>query len=133
MKNGIALLSLSLCWPAAAQQATIPSGSAIYVDSGNGFDKLLAAAFQSHHVALRVVSSAGEADYTVDSTVMPTWEAVRRGGKTRDAAAEKLTSKSGEVVWRFTVTPGILKRGDQSVAEDCAKHLKGIVAKGSKP
>lgn len=131
MKKAIALLASVFCCSAADRQASIPSGSAIYVDSGSEFGKFLAAAFQSRHVALRVVSSPQEADYTLDSTVMPTWDVVRRNGKRRDAAAEKLTSKSGEVVWRYTVSPGVLKRGDQSVAQDCAKHMKDIVAKGS--
>ncbi len=133
MKKSIALLVLAFSCYAADRQATIPSGSAIYVDSSSELGKFLAAAFQSRHLPLRIVSSPAEADYTLDSTVLPTWDVVRRNGKRRSAAAEKLTSKSGEVVWRYTVTPGVLKRGDQSVAEDCAKHMRDIVAKGSKP
>jgi hypothetical protein len=133
MKNCVALLAVALCCSAASRQATIPSGSAIYVDSSNGFDKFLTAAFQSQHLALRVVSSPEEADYTFDSTVMPTWDVVRKGGKRRSAAAVKLTSKSGEVIWRHTVTPAILKRGGQSMADDCARNMKSIVAKAPKP
>ena len=137
MKDGIALILLALCCSAGQRQATIPAGSAIYVDSTSGLDKSLTAAFQSQHLALRVVTSPDQADYTLDSTVMATWDVVRTrsGGSVGDTseAAVKLTSKSGEVVWRHTISQGTLKRGNQAVAEDCARRLKSIVAKAPKP
>ena len=135
MKTGIALLALALCCSAAHRQATIPSGSAIYVDSKNGFDKFLEAAFQSRHVPLRAVSSPENA-YLIRLTApfFPTWDVVQtRSGRTVGSKAEAavtLTSKAGEVVWRHTVSEGILKRGGRAVAEECAKHMKDLVAKG---
>jgi hypothetical protein len=136
MKTAVALLGFALYGSAADRQATIPSGSAIYVDSNDGLDKFLTAAFESRKVPLRIVSSTEKADYTLDSTVMRVLNVRgRRGGAGKDAsaAAVNLTSKSGEVVWRYTVSPETLKRGGQSVAEAIAKHIKEVVAKGPKP
>lgn len=50
------------------------------------------------------------------------------------AAAFKLTSQtSGAIVWAYAVTKGLLGRGNQSVAEACAKHLKDMVARLGPP
>ncbi len=136
MKIGIALLTLTISCLAAHQPA-IPPGSAIFVDSQNGFDKLLDAAFQSQHVPLRVVSSPDKADYTFDGAVMPVFDVVQtRSGRTvgdTSAEAVKLTSKSGEVIWRHAVSQRILKKGSQAVAEDCARHMKELVSKAARP
>jgi hypothetical protein len=135
MKSGIVLLAFGLCCSASQDQATIPSGSAIYVDSSNGLDKSLSAAFQARHLSLRVVPSPEQADYTLDGTVFAVWGGGRgrsgRGAKSKSEAM-KLTSKSGEIVWRYTVAQRILDRGSQAVADDCVKHMKGLVGKGPK-
>ena len=136
MKAGIALLVLALsCF--AAHQPTIPAGSAIFVDSQNGFDKQIEVAFQAQHVPLRVVASKDQADYTLDGKVLAIYDVVqtrsgRRVGDTSEEAVS-LTSKTGEVIWRFAVSQKTLQRGGQAVAEDCAKHMKSLVGKGSKP
>ena len=132
MKIGIALLALGLCCSAAEHKATVPSGSAIYVDSSSGFDKFLSAALQARHVPLRIVSVPEQADYALDSAVFAVAGEVRRRSTsmaTSKAEAVKLTSKSGEVVWRYTVTKHTLDKGSQAIAEDCAKHMKDIIAK----
>ena len=136
MKIRIVLLTFGLCCSAAEHKATIPSGSAIYVDPSGGFDKSLSAAFQARHVSLRVVTLPEQADYTLDSAVFPVaGEARRRSTSlaTSKAEAVKLTSKSGEIVWRYTVTEHTLDKGSQAVADECAKHMKDMVAKGAKP
>jgi len=130
------VLALVVCGSAAEHQASIPSGSAIYVDPGNGFDKFLIAAFQARHVALRVVSVPEQADYALDSAVFAVAGEARRKStsiKKSKAEAVSLTSKSGEIVWRHTVTQQTLDKGSHAIAEDCAKHMKDIVAKGAKP
>ena len=122
----------ALCW---AAHPVIPAGSTIYVDPQNGFDKLMADALQTQHVPVTVVTTAADkADFSFSSVVMPTWDVVqsRRTGGTvgsKSAAAVKLTAKSGEIVWRLTVPESVLKHGDKAVAEDCAKHIKDLVAK----
>ena len=59
-----------------SQQGTIRPGSAVYVDSDNGFDIFIMAAFQAKHVPLRVVSSPDKADYTLHCEVFRVFSAV---------------------------------------------------------
>ena len=140
MKPVVALLALALCCSAAQRHATIPPGSAIYVDSKNGFDKFLTAAFQAKRVPLRIVSSPEEADYTLDMAGVRAWDVVELDiygwdtmvGRTSEGGV-RLTSKSGDVACTYVIPPRILKRGGQSVAEAFAKYIKGVVAKGSRP
>jgi maleate cis-trans isomerase len=91
------------------------------------------AAFQAKDVPLRIVSSPDKADYTLDSTIFHMQEAIvvksaAMAGHASEAAM-KLTDKSGEVVWAYAVTKGIMSRGSQSVAEACAKHFKELISK----
>jgi hypothetical protein len=113
------------------QTATIPAGSAIFVNSNNGFDNFILAAIQSKQVKLHLVSSADKADYVLDSDLFHTGEFVATPKYASTGvvseAAFKLTSKSGEIVWAYAVTKGMFSRGKQSVAEACAKHLSDIV------
>jgi hypothetical protein len=107
-----------------------PAGSSIYVDSNNGFDIFIQAAFQAKHLNVRLVSSADKADYVLDSSLFHSQEFLatqKTAGTYRiSEAAFKLTSKSGDIVWAYAVTKGMLSRGKQSVAEACAKHLKDV-------
>jgi hypothetical protein len=117
----------------AADKIVIPAGSKIYVDTNNGFDLFILAAFQVKHVNAQLVSAAEKADYVLDSSLFHSHEFAateKAAGSYRvSEAAFKLTSKSGEIVWAYAATKGILSRGKQSVAEACAKHLKEIVGK----
>jgi hypothetical protein len=117
----------------AADKTTIPAGSRIYVDTNNGFDLFILAAFQAKHVKAQLVSSADKADYVLDSSLFHSQEVAateKAAGTYRvSEAAFKLTSKSGEIIWAYAATKGLLSRGKQSVAEACAKHLKDIVSK----
>ena len=125
------LIFLSSSIAATRKGVTIPAGSSLFVDSNNGFDTFILAAFQNKRVALKLVSSADKADYILDSSLFHTGEFVATPklattGRTSEAAF-KLTSKSGDIIWAYAVTKGIFSRGKQSVAEACAKHLKDIV------
>src|SRR5579864_8553104 len=111
MNKLLAVSLLVVCTLAAKNhQETIPAGSAIYIDSSNGFDIFITAAFQAKHVPLRIVSSPDKADYILNGDVfhirefMATSNAARTG-RTSEAAV-KLTSKSGEIVWAYAVTKG---------------------------
>jgi hypothetical protein len=117
--------------PPQPNPATIPPGSTLFIDCNNGFDTFILAALQNKQVQLKLVSSAEKADYVMDSSLFHTAEVVATPkyattGRTSEAAF-KITSKSGDIVWAYAVTKGILSRGKQSVAEACAKHLKEIV------
>jgi hypothetical protein len=127
-------MALALSSDAAHKEAiTIPAGSNVFVDSNNGFDTFILAAFQSKHLRVNLVSSVDKADYILDSSLFHTNEAMATKsyattGRTSEAAF-KLTSKSGDIIWAYAVTKGIFSRGKQSVAEACAKHLKDIIGK----
>lgn len=104
----------------------IPAGSTIFINTNNGFDIFLLAALQNKGVPLQLTSHADKADYVLDSSLFHSDEffATRKAAGTYrvSEAAFKLT-RSGEVVWAYAVTKGMLSRGKQSVAEACAKHL----------
>jgi hypothetical protein len=115
----------------------VPAGSTVYVDTNNGFDIFILAAFQTKHVPLKLVSSPDKADYILDSSLFHAGGFVateKAAGTYRiSEAAFKLTAKSGEVVWAYAATKGMLSRGGkQSVAEACAKHINGIVQRARK-
>jgi hypothetical protein len=80
-----------------------------FIDSNNGFDTFILAALQSKHVQLKVVSSVDKADYVMDSSLFHSDEFVATPkfastGRTSEAAF-RLTSKSGDIVWAYAVTP----------------------------
>jgi hypothetical protein len=140
MKNApafVAAMLLAFAAPASSQktpppkQGTIPPGSAIFVDTNNGFDTFILAAIQNKKVNLHLVSSRESADYILDSSLFHDAVAIAtpnyaKSGRTSEAAF-KLTAKSGDIVWAYAVSKGIFSNGKQSVAEACAKHLKDIV------
>ena len=134
-KLGLSCMLLT-CLPgvfAATHAAPIPKGSKIYVNSNNGFDTFILAALQAKHARVELVSTEDRADFILDSSLFHTSEfvatqKVASTGRTSEAAF-KLTSKSGDIIWAYAVTKGILSRGKQSVAEACAKHLKDVIQK----
>ena len=132
-KKWMIVLSLLALSCLGAERNAIPPGSKIYVDSNNGFDIFILAAFQAKQVNAQLVSSADKADYILDSSLFHSHEAVateKAAGTYRiSEAAFKLTSKSGDIVWAYAATKGMLSRGNQSVAEACAKHLKEVIRK----
>jgi hypothetical protein len=137
MKVAAALLAFALVCPAAhRQKVTIPLGSTVYVDTNNGFDIFILAAFQEKRVPLQIVSTRDKADYILDSSLFHDAGFVattKAAGTYRiSEAAFKLTSKTGDIVWAYAATKGMLSRGGgkQSVAEACAKHIKDFVSKG---
>jgi hypothetical protein len=70
LKTAVALFALALvCAAAHHQKITVPSGSTVYVDTNNGFDIFILAAFQEKHVPLRVVPTREKAEYILDSSL----------------------------------------------------------------
>src|SRR5437016_10425716 len=101
-KKIVSLLMLAVTCLASGK-ITIPPGSRIYVDSNNGFDLFIVAAFQAKHVRAQLISSAEKAEYVLDSSLFHSQELAVTGkaaGTYRvSEAAFKLTSKSGDIVW----------------------------------
>jgi len=111
----------------------IPADSKIYVDTNNGFEMFILAAFEAKRVPLQIVGIRENADYVLDSSLFHDSQflATAKGAGTYhfSEAAFKLTSKAGDIVWAYAATKGLFSRGGskQSVAEACAKHLKDHV------
>jgi hypothetical protein len=136
LKTTAALFALALvCAAAHHQKITVPPGSTVYVDTNNGFDIFILAAFQEKHVPLQVVPTREKAEYILDSSLFHDAGFVattKAAGTYRiSEAAFKLTAKNGDIVWAYAATKGMLSRGGgkQSVAEACAKHIKALVSK----
>jgi hypothetical protein len=81
---------------------TIPVESKIYVNSSNGFDIFIQAAFQSKHVKAVIVSTPENADYILDSSIFHAQQATATqkfaGTYILSETAFKLSSKSGEII-----------------------------------
>jgi hypothetical protein len=142
MRISIVVLTVVLACSAATHRdrqtipaGSIPAGSTIYVDTNNGFDIFILAAFQEKRVPLKLASSRENADYILDSSLFHDSGliATEKVASTYhiSEAAFKLTGKSGDVIWAYAATKGMLSRGGgkQSVAEACAKHLKEHVVR----
>jgi hypothetical protein len=135
MKRLLIVFAIALTCFAAKKhddKRTIPAGSKIYVNSNNGFEIFIQAAFQSKHVKAVIVSTPEQADYILESSIFHAQEATATqkiaGTYILSEAAFKLTSKSGEVIWAYAATKGPFSHGPkQAVAEACAKHLKEII------
>lgn len=134
--HGMALLLMcsALAW-ASGETPLIPKDSTIFVDSNNGFEIFIQAAFQAKHVRVKLVTSRNDADYVLDSSLFHSQEFAATekvaGTYRTSEAAFKLTSKAGDVIWAYAATKGMLSRGGgkQSVAESCAKHLREVIQK----
>jgi hypothetical protein len=132
MKPALALLVFALCCSAADYPATVPPGSAIYVEPHTGLGPLLTTVFQAKHVPLRIVSSPGEADYTLNSHVVNTTDEVENHNWgteyfPRTYESVILQTKNGDIVWKCIVPDKVLKQGRWSVAATVASHIHEVI------
>jgi hypothetical protein len=115
--------------PPLPSSAGSTSCKAIYVDTNNGFDVFILAAFRAKHVPVKLVNSAASADCVLDSWLFHSEGSVAAAKFTATTglseAAFSLTSRSGEIVWAYSATKSsiLVRGGKQSVAEACAKHI----------
>jgi hypothetical protein len=121
MRTIIGVLILALTGLASTPKM-IPAGSKIYVDSNNGFDLFILAAFQAKHLNAQLVSSSEKADYILDSSLFHSNEVAateKAAGTYRvSEAAFKLTSKSGEIIWAYAATKGM-----REASEGCYRQV----------
>jgi len=134
--TALLLLTAAICF--AGEPKPIANGSTLFVDTNNGFDLFILAAFQAKGVPMKLVSTREEADYVLDSSLFHD-KGFAASGSTAGTyriseAAFKLTSKSGQLIWAYAATKGMFSKGGgkQSVAESCAKHLKALCGKPPK-
>ncbi len=114
----------------AREDTRIPPGSKVYINSMNGFETYLVAAFEKKKVPLVVVTESDKADFEITGTSesqRPGWAAVLvtgQTGSTEDASISVQSIKTGAVVFAYAVHKVSAVHGKQSTAEACAKHLK---------
>lgn len=134
----------------AAVQPTVPPGSVIAIAPMGGFDTYLAAAIQKKQVPVILTLDPNQSNYALVSTEYEwrgwfgTSESSARGdskaygGSTRglEASLMLIDKKTQRVLWAYEVhksSNGILAfgtlgiRGQQSISEACAKHLKEFI------
>ena len=104
------------------------------MDTNNGFDFFILAAFQAKHVPLKLVPVRDQADFILDSSLFHDKEFSAAGNVAStyriSEGAFRLSAKNGDIVWAYAATKGLLsKGGKQSVAESCAKHIKELCRK----
>jgi hypothetical protein len=115
----------------AQNSGNLTSGAKVFVNQmPDGFDTFLKAAFAKKGVPLTVVPTKDDAEFEITGTS----ETVKAGKAKKiirldwhsDEQATIAVSnvKSGEVVFAYSVNKKSSRRGKQSTAEACAKHLK---------
>lgn len=129
----VCLLLLVLPFHAEAiDKKVIPSGSKVFVESSDGFDIYLAAAFQKKKVPLVVVSDREKADFILEAQSRHEekgWASkiFLNHRDTSEAAVRLIRASDGEVVWAYAVHKKNSVRAHQSTAEACAKHIKEMI------
>lgn len=134
MRRFLAVLLLatsSFALAATPTPNTIPAGSHIFLEDMNGFEADFTAALQKKHVPLIVTDNKEKADYFVSakSTIQNAGWAKTIFVSPLPAAHASITikSKSGDTVFAYAVDKMSARKGTQSTAEACAKHLKDVV------
>ncbi len=127
------LLLVLVVVSSSAQETTkvIPAGAKVFINPmKDGFEKELAAAFDTKKVPLEVVTEKDKADFEITGT-----SESKKAGKAKilirgswhssEQASITVTNlKSGEAVWAYSVNKSDSAHGKRSTAEACAKHLK---------
>jgi hypothetical protein len=115
----------------ALPQQTLPRGARLYVaPMPNGFDSYVVAGLAKKQVPVTVIAIREKADYEltgVSETDKAGWAKMLVWGNdsTSETASIKIVnSKSGEVVFAYSVKKGNSARGKQSAGEAVAKHIK---------
>ena len=137
--NKICALLLAATTPMlyCARIPRIPSGSAVYIEPMGGYETYLAAAFTKKHVPLVVVSDRGKAEFVITSTV-PRNDLIggQSAGVESNSNMAMATAESASIAVidlrgsRIIFSYAAGKVGSnqpQKMAEDCAKHLRGII------
>lgn len=141
---------------AASGTAPIPAGARIVIAPMGGFETYFAAAIREKKVPIKLTLDKASAQFFVVSTNTE-WEGFvygsganwnRSGGSAGSGASSTrgleasimiIDAKTKDVVWAYEVhknSHGSLffgtlgARGQQSIAEACAKHLKMYIEKG---
>ena len=131
----IAILALCLTSVAADTPAkSIPKNAKVYISPmPDGFDTFLKAAIEKKKVPLEIVEDREKAEYLITGTSETQKSGVAKKlvfldwRSREEASITVFETKSGEVVFSYSVHKSSSNHGKQSTAEACAKHLKKSV------
>lgn len=137
MRTMLIAVLLALPLTAAAQTAPIPAGSTIYIEPADGFETYLMAAFREKKVPLTIVTDSTKAEYVLRSVTehgdkpgfARAW-ILGQHKRTEDASITVINTRTSAVHFAYSAHKYNAKRGQQSAAEACAKHLASYVRKG---
>ncbi len=101
-----------------ADNSHIAPGARVFLESMDGFEDYLAAAFHAKQVPVVVVTDKDKADFLV------TGSASNNEDQHHTRAAIKIVSKEGVIVFAYAFDDDYAIHGKQSAAEACAKNLK---------
>jgi hypothetical protein len=114
--------------------AHMERGGTIFITPMQGFETYLTAAILKKKVPLVVVGDQTKADYILSGT-----SAVEKAGWAKtifvspsphaQASIQIKNSKTGAIVFAYSVDKNSAVRADQSTAESCAKHMKDAIEK----
>ena len=136
MRQSLALLVLALPLTASASKhegpAALQPNSKVYLSDMGGFQDDLSAALMKKKVPVLMVTEKDKADYVISgkSSVESASWSKRIFVSQLPAAHSSITVTSvasGAVVFAYSVDKENARRGEQSTAEACAKHLKEVI------
>ena len=127
----------TLAAPVDLASMRINSGSTIFIAPMDGFENYMAAAMRKKDVPLMPITDESRANYILRGNgeeIEKTggWVKVASLGQVHsDAAAniQLIDRRTGAIVFAYTVSKKNTLHGQQSAAEDCAKHLKDAIDK----
>ncbi len=112
----------------------IAPGSKLFIEPMNGFETSLSAAILNKKVPVLVVDDRDKADFVVSGT-----SEVEKAGWAKtifisplphaEASIAVKDARSGVLIFAYNVDKANARKGNQSTAEACAKHLKEAIEK----
>ena len=131
----LALLSVPAFAVDTPPPAHITPNATVYVaPRDDGFDTDLKAAILKKHVPLVLIDDQGKAEYVIKGagTIQHAgWAKTMFVSPLPEVHANiVLTDKNGAILYAYSVDKNSARKGLQSAAEACAKHLKEDIEKG---
>ena len=122
--------------PSARTVTRVTPDSSVYIEpTDNGMHTALAGALRSKKVPVMVVTKPAAADFIIRVTgeyKRAGWaRTIMAGGYARGDANASMSvehRESGTIVYAYNVEKDGARKGIQSAAEACAKHLKNHIA-----
>ena len=127
-----ALLFAAVPMMAATAPAKITPNATVYIAPMDGFGSDLQAAFIKKHVPLVMVDDQAKANYVIDGhndNQKAGWAKTIffSPAPSEHASITLKDAKTGAILYAYSVDKAAARRGPQSAAEACAKHLREAI------